>query len=158
MRGRQAPRGRPCGRQRDLLAEDRAHRELGPVDGPRHAQPGRGAHERPDDRVGAQARGHGAGVGVEVEQPPAALHGARAVARVVEPQPAVHGVAAEGQLCHARPVCEAQAAPVDVAGDLLDARHGAGRQPRQQRAGLQRRAEGQALVEHARTVARLSER
>ena len=45
---------RPGPRHRDLLAEHRADRHLGPVDVPRHTAAGDGAHERADDRVAAK--------------------------------------------------------------------------------------------------------
>ena len=55
----------------------------------------------------------------------------------------------EGELGHAGPARQPQAAPIDSAVDLLDAGHRARRQPRQQRVGGQRRAEGQLQREVA---------
>ena len=142
----------------DLLAQNGAHRELGAVDGAGHPQARRGAHQRSEERVGAQVLGDDARVGVEVEQPPAALRSGRAVARVREPQPAAHAVGVERKLDHARPARQPQAAPIDLAVDLLDAGNRARGQPAQQRPGGQRRAEGQlqreVAVAHRRTVAR----
>ena len=99
--------------------------------------------------------GHDDGVGVEVEQPPAELLGGRDIALVLEPQAAAQEIGAHGQLDDARPVGQAQAAPVELAVDLLDARHGARGQPGQQRAAVERGAEGQAhdeIVDHPPTV------
>ena len=158
VRGHQPPGGGARGGERDLLAQDGAHGELGAVDGAGHPQPRRGADQRTEERVGAEVLGDDARVGVEVEQPPAALRGRRAVACVLEPQAAAHAVGVERELDHARPARQAQAAPVDVAVDLLDAGDRAHGQPGQQRLGGERRAEGQlqreVAVAHRRTVAR----
>ena len=88
-REREARGGGARGGDGDLLAEHRAHGELGAVDGPGETQPGGGAHERREQRVAGEVlRGRG-GVGVEVEQPPAALHGGGEVAQVREAQAAL---------------------------------------------------------------------
>jgi acrylyl-CoA reductase (NADPH) len=141
-------------RNRHLLAEHRAHRQLGAIDASRNPQARGSRHERADERIAAQVRGDGGGVGVEVQQPAAALHRRGLVARVVEPQPAVHARRREAHLGDAGPVREAQAAAVHVALDLLDAGHGARGEPSQQRAGVQRRAERQAprAIDHRPTV------
>ena len=161
MLGHEAAGARARGGHRDLLAEDRAHGELGAVDAAGHPQPGGAAHERADQRVAAERLGHDDRVGVEVEQAPAEPLGGREVALVLEPQAAAHGVGAQGQLDHAGPVRQAQAAPVDVAVDLLDAGHGARGEPRQQRAAVERGAEGQAhgeIVDHRAHCASVSGR
>ena len=155
VRGRQPPGGGARGGERDLLAQDGAHRELGAVDGARHAQPRCGPDQRTEERIGAEVLGDHVRIGVEVEQPPAALTGRRGVAAVLQPQPAAHAVGAELELDHARTARQAQAAPVDVAGDLFDAGNRAHGQPPQQRLGGKRRAERQAqLGAHEITVAR----
>ena len=156
MLGHEAPGGGARGGHRDLLAEDGAHGKLGAVDAAGHPQAGGGTHERPDQRVATEVLGHGGRIGIEVEQPPAELFGGRAVAPVLEQQAAAHADVFHGELGHARPVRQAQAAPVDLAVDLLDAGHGARRQPDEQRPAVERGADGQAqdeILDHRGTVA-----
>ena len=87
VRGDQPAGERGGARQRDLLAEHGAHRQLVAVDVARRrgaraprARAGRAAASR------AERLGHGVRVGVEVEQRPAALHRGAEVAQVVEPE------------------------------------------------------------------------
>jgi hypothetical protein len=102
---RDQPRGvRARGGDADLLAEDRAHRELEAVDVARDAAPGRLGDQRRQHRIGGEHLVHCEQVGVLVTQ-------AARQRRVVE----------RGQ---DRAV--AQRPPVDAVHDLLDARHGAG--------------------------------
>ena len=58
------------GRDRDLLAEQRAHRELGRVGVAGDAAAGRGADERAEQRVVAQRRRDRVRVGVEAQDRP----------------------------------------------------------------------------------------
>ena len=69
----------------------------------------------------------------------------------------MHAVGCVLELSHALAARKTQAAPVDVARDLLDAGHRARGQPAQQRVSGERRAKRQAQLEvlvHDLTVAR----
>jgi hypothetical protein len=145
-------RGGAGGGHRHLLAEHGAHRELGAVDCPGQAQPGGGAHERREQRVAGEVLRRQRGVGVEVEQAPAAPDRRGQVAHVGEPQ-AAHDVTAGRpggrQLDDAVTVRQAQRAPVAISHDLLHTGHGAGAEEVEQPTPVQRRAIGQAQGERA---------
>ena len=69
LRG-QAARERARGGDRDLLAEQRPHGELGRVGMAGHAAAGRGADERAEQRVAAERRLDRVRVGVEAQDRP----------------------------------------------------------------------------------------
>ena len=92
----------------------------------------------------------GVGVGIQVEQRPAALHGGREVAEVGEAEPALDATVARGELGDAVAVREAQRAPVGVAGHLLDPGHSASRQEAQQGGAVERCAVRQPQEQRAR--------
>ncbi len=96
QRAREARGGGARGGDGDLLAEHGAHGELGAVHGAGQAQPGRGAHERREQRIAGEVLRGRSGVGVEVEQPPAALHRGREVAQVGQAQTALDVAVAAG--------------------------------------------------------------
>ena len=116
-----------CGRDRDLLSEDSANRKLRPVDGAGHPQAGHLGDQRGEQGVVREVCAGDAGVGVEVEQSPAALNGGGEVAEVCQLQPARDVSPGEAQLDDAVAVREAQRTPVGGASDLLDTWDGAGR-------------------------------
>ena len=134
---------------RDLLADDRAHGELGAVDRPRHAPAGRPAHERGEQAGTPEDGVDGLGVGVQVEQRPAALHGGREVAQVAELESALDATVARGELGDAVAVGEAQRAPVGVAGDLFDSGHRASREEPKQGGAIERCAARQSQEQRA---------
>ncbi len=131
--------GARCGHG-DLLPEHRTHRELGAVHGSGQAQPGSGAHQRRQQRIAGEVLGRRGGIGVEVEQAPAALHGGGQVAQVGEAQPALDMAVGRGlaPLHDAMAVRQAQCAPVAIPDDLLHAGHGARSEEAQQPPPLQR--------------------
>ena len=122
--GHQPPGQRGRAGQRDLLAQDGPHRQLGAVHHAGHPAAGRGAHEVTDQRVVAEGAGHRRRVGVRVEQVAggcsAAAGRARRRARTGWP-PLTVGA----QLQHAVAVVQREAAAVGAAGHLLDPGHGA---------------------------------
>jgi len=79
-----AQRGRAA--HRHLLAEDRAHRHLEPVERAGNAQPRPCRHDRGKDRIGAEHLRHPRGIDVEVQKLAAALDHEREIAQVVELQ------------------------------------------------------------------------
>ena len=87
VRGDEAAREGACRGERHLLAEHGPHRELEAVDRAR-ARAGRGAlaTSGPRRRSAPSCSCDGLRVGVEVEQPAAALHRGGEIAKVVEPQ------------------------------------------------------------------------
>ncbi len=105
----------------------------------RHPPPGGLAHEPAEQCVAAERVDHGLRIGVEVEQPPAALDGRGEVAQIVESQRGPHVPGGRGQHHGASAVRQAQAAPVRAVQPLLHAGHGAGSQERQHARGVERR-------------------
>ena len=160
QRVRETPSGGPRGGDRDLLAEDRAHCQLGAVDAPGHAHAGQRVDQRREQRVAREVLGGDGGIGIEVEQASAALHGGREIAQIGEAQPALDVArltrAASAARGHQRDgavaVWQAQRAAVDLAPHLLDAGDGAVGEEAQKALPGQRLAVGQAHRQRARPV------
>ena len=101
--GRDEPaRERARGRERDLLAEDRAHRGLGRVDVPGARRPGRAATSGASTGSDGEDGGGGGRVGVEVEQVAAAGLGGGEVGRIVEREDGLHVVGAPARASRPR--------------------------------------------------------
>ncbi len=116
------PQDRTGSGDRDLLADDGAHRDLETVDLARQAQPRRRCDQRTEQRVGRQDLVDRQRIGVEVEQAPAALDRDRGVAQVGELELAGDMVVVERQLHRAETVRQAQHPSVRPAVDALDTR------------------------------------
>ena len=94
--------------------------------------------------------GHGGGIGVEVEQPAAALHRGVAVAGVVEPEAAEHPVGRlRRQLHRCAAAWQIDRAPVGQSLDALHSRDGARGEEADQRLAVERRPARQAEFEGA---------
>jgi hypothetical protein len=81
----------------DLLAEYRAHGELRSVDAPGYAQPRRATNERREKWVRNEDFRDGNRVGVEVQEPAAALHGGSEIAQLLQPENATDVVPTVGE-------------------------------------------------------------
>ena len=71
-----------------LLAEHRAHCELGTVDAPRDTPSRRAANEGTKKRIGAEDVGDGYRIRVEIQESAAALHCGPEISQILQPQPA----------------------------------------------------------------------
>ena len=123
-------------RDADLLAEHGAEGDLGGVDGAGDAAPGRRLDELAEQRIGGERAVDGAGVGVEVQQVPAASCRLRLVARVARLEAPCQLVDVDRD--HGRAAREPQAATVRRPFDLFHAGDRARREEAEQRAGVQR--------------------
>ena len=137
------PEHRPRGLHRDLLSGDGAHGDLPRVDGPRDAQAGPRAHRLADHRVLAELRGDRRGVGVEVEQAPAARDGGGQVAQVVQAQLAAHAAALGRQRDGRSAVLERQHAPIGPPVELLQAADRSRAEERDQPLAVERLSRGE---------------
>jgi hypothetical protein len=131
----ETPGGAACRRERHLLPDHGPHGELEAVGGPRHAQAGPPPHKRREQRIAPERLVDADGVGVQVEQSPAAGQRVRAVALVVEAQrePRIAAgnaallarrSAGHAHLRHGRSAGELQRAPVAGPVNRLDAGNG----------------------------------
>jgi len=147
----EAPCDRPRRHHRDLLAEDRAHRDLEAVDGARDTQPGNRVDERPQTRIPCKRRVDRARVGSDVEDAPGARE--HVLGGVLEPvvELEVDLVAVGGQAGreHARSPVDRHDAPVRVAHDLFDTRRRAQREEAEQRIAGERGTVGEVVHSHA---------
>ena len=114
--------GRGC-RERDLLAEHGADRELVGIDVAGHAAAGIGVHRAGHHPITPERVEHGVRVGVEIEQRARALHRRAQVADVLERAARRDVPLGGGELHDPAAVGQAQAAPVDPVHDLFDARY-----------------------------------
>jgi hypothetical protein len=71
-----------------LLAEHRAHCELGTVDAPGDTQSRGAANEGAKKRIGAEDVGDGYRIRVEIQESAAALHRGPEISQILQPQPA----------------------------------------------------------------------
>ena len=131
---------RPRASDRHLLAQYGADSELVAVDVSSHPASRREAHESSEQRIVAQRLRHAPRVGVEVEQRARALHRRGQVAQILQPIARVHVPSGGAQLDDAAPLRQTQAPPVDAVVHLLDARHRAQAQERDQPIRVQRRS------------------
>lgn len=123
---------------RHLLAEHGPHRQFGRVVMPGDPAPGSFQHERPEQRVAAEAGGDHAGVDVEAQEPHRGGARLPGVARVGEVELAAHMVAPRRQRDDPGPVRQPEAAAVRAVLDGLDARDRATREEGDEPAGGER--------------------
>ena len=122
----------------DLLAEHRPHRELVAVDVTGRAAAGRRSDERADQRIGAELFGDRHRVGVEIEQPPAALHGDADVTPVRDAELAPHVAGGRRERGDGRAAGEVQHTAIRRTVPRLDAGH----RPRAEELEHRRRSNG----------------
>ncbi len=141
-------------RDRDLLPDHGADRDLGAVDVTGHAQPRAGPHQPGEQRVVAERVLDRQRVAVGVQEPAAALDGGGDVPQVLDAQSAAH-VTAVGhrvvELEHdvAGAVRQPQRACVPARSPGLDPRDRVGREEGQHLRGGVRRADGEPQLEPA---------
>jgi len=150
----QAAEDRPRTGDRHLLADDRPHQRLGAVHRPRPSEPGRGPHERAEERVGTQRCIDDGTVGVQVEQPSQRRAGRGGIARRRQPDLGDHAPSGHRRIDERGPLPEAQDPTVPPAVDRLDAVDGPVGEERQERFGGEGPDGRQAVPDHGRLVGR----
>ena len=131
---------RPRGGDRHGLPDDRAHRGLPAVRRARDPQPRPPRHQRRQRRVVRQGGVDRDGVGVQVEDPPAARHRRAQVAQVVQREHRLHVAVGRREGHAAQAGGQAQHPPVRPGVRPLHARDRARRQEAER--GVQRRGAG----------------
>ena len=141
------------GLRRHLLAQHRADGQFGLVDGARNALSGRLGDHRGQVGIAAECLDHRFGVGIEVQQPPAASDRGGEVPEVLEAEDTADVIVRRRQGDHAAARGKPQAASVRAVADLLATRYGTGgemaedtligerrpdRQPKRHRSGCAR--------------------
>ena len=137
-------RERARGRERDLLAQDGAHRGLGRVDGAGGAEARARGDQRGEHRVGGEDGAGGGRVGIEVEQVAAAGLGGREVDRIVECEDGLHVVRGRRERHDPGAAGQVERAAVHAVVQRLDARHQARGQPAQDARAVEGRTQGEA--------------
>ena len=145
-----APGERAGARDRHLLAEHGADRELGTVDVAWDPDAGGGVDEVGDPRVAKEVLVDGDRVGIEVEQAPAALDRRSEVGDVGEAQRAAHVVAAVDEGHGPGAVGQVEDPAVSAVDDVLHAGHGAVAEEREDGCRVERLAGSEAQRDRAR--------
>ena len=144
-------RGVGAGRlHRHLLAQHDAQRQFGLVDGARDALSGCLRDQRTQIRVGAERVDDGLGVGVEVQQAPAAGDRGGQVPEVVQHQRAPHVIGFRCEADDSVAGGQPQGPPVRAVAHLLHARHRARGEVAEQSLVRERRADRKPQRQRAR--------
>ena len=124
-----------------LLADHDPQGELGTVDGARHAPPRARDHEGTEGFVRAEGLVDGDRVGVEVEEPAAALDGGGQVTQIGQPERRGHVAVGGAQRRAPGSAGEPQRPPEGPVAPLLDARDGRGAEMAEETVRRHRQAE-----------------
>src|ERR671915_967817 len=122
-RRQDAPRNRAGGRNGNLLTYRGSYGQLRPVGRAGNPEPWMPSDKGPQHRIIPQNGVDRFGIGVEVEQPSAALDGCGEVAPVSEPELAVNVIGDGFEFNNGGTVWEPERPPVGLSAHLLEARH-----------------------------------